>query len=172
MLKQYLALRKCSLACQLFFLNLVRRLFPKVLGLQTGRGGSSKIAVQETFQCQLNHCTREEKQPIHWIEWNKCVAVNILKYQKSHSFLARIPALGKDIHYYVGFLVSPHLQELKNSTRMTQVSCRHSEEFFALCRFGARGEIPALYFKSCLTTCIQFPFQQHQLTVIFVSAAL
>lgn len=116
----------------LFYLNLVKRLFSKVLGLWTGRWGCSKRAVQATFKCQLNHCIREKtnSRSLGW--WPSVLQQTSQRSRQSRSCLAHTPAVCKVMPSATGFLVFPHVQERKLSTRMTQASGRQPEESSAL----------------------------------------
>ena len=91
----YQTLPKWSLRINALGLNLVRRLFPDVLGLCSGRWGSSQRAVQR--QIPAAHPPLSERGNSHSLGWRgQACCNNTQSSRRKHSYLAHRPAVYKD----------------------------------------------------------------------------
>ena len=91
----YQTLPKCSLRINSLGLNLVRWLFPDVLGLCSGRWGSSQRAGQR--QIPAAHPPLSERRNSHSLGWRgQACCNNTQSSRRKHSYLAHRPAVYKD----------------------------------------------------------------------------
>ena len=91
----YQTLSKCSWRTNSLGLNLVRRLFPDVLVLWSGRWGSSQRAVQR--QIPAAHPPLSERGNSHSLGWRgQACCNNTQSSRRKHSYVAQRPAVYKD----------------------------------------------------------------------------
>ena len=91
----YQTLPKCPWPTNSLGLNLLRRLFPDVLGLYSGRWGSSQRAGQR--QIPAAHPPLSERRNSHSLGWRgQACCNNTQSSRRKHSYLAHRPAVYKD----------------------------------------------------------------------------